>query len=726
MATVRGAIQLIDGMTPVFRSMQKALSIVLDSFESLQRASSKAIDTSNIAAAREELNHAASAMDELKNKIDDSKKSTKELPDHFKQASNAANDLLSRAKSIAGALGSIWAVKKVIELSDELTQTNARLNLIKNNGKSVVDLQNMIFGAAQRSRSDYQQIADMVSKIGLNAKAAFNSNEEMVAFAEILNKQYAIAGTSAEGAAAANLQITQALGSGVLRGEELNSVFEQAPTIIQAIAEYLDVDVGKIREMAQEGLITAEVFKNAMFASAESVNQQFENMPMTLGQIWTSIKNQALFAFQPILEKINEFANSEQFQVMVQRLIAGIQQLAIIAIQAFNIMINGMNLVIQNWSWLEPLIWIVVGALLGYKIATLVGAAVNLIMAISEAKKKKAQEDSTKATFHATVVQYGLNTAMLACPLTWIVIGIMAVIAVIIWLANKVGGFKVLWNYAWAAIQVGFLYAKAVIESGFYWMVWGLLWAGDKLVYGWEEIKKFAFLIFTAIANFFTSIGAGIMSGLQNLLNGAIDLLNGFLKGMNWLLGWMGIDIGLIEHVTFGDDAQESAKKKIAEREAAYQDYVNQIEQDRAGRQDVLNGVQEKAKSAWSDNVAEAAKVWQDAKAFEAEEKARKAEENKETASQDDLWSSIDTGVAQTAENTGSISSSINATQEDLKYLREMAERETINRFTTAEIRIDMTNHNQIAGGQDVDGIVELLNEKLEEAMNTAAEGVYA
>ena len=302
----------------------------------------------------------------------------------------------------------------------------------------------------------------------------------------------------------------------------------------------------------------------------------------------------------------------------------------------------------------------------------------------------------------------------------------MAVVAVIAALANKVGGFKVLWNYAWAAIQVGFLYAKAALESGFYWLVWGLLWAGDKLVYGWEEIKKFAFLIFTAIANFFTSIGAGIMSGLQNLLNGAIDLLNGFLKGMNWLLGWMGIDIGLIEHVTFGDDAQESAKKTIAEREAAYQDYVNQIEQDRAARQDLLNGVQDKAKSAWSDNVAEASRIWQDAQTFAAEENARKTEESKETASQDDLWSSIDTGVAQTAENTGSISNSISATQEDLKYLREMAERETINRFTTAEIRIDMTNHNQIAGGQDVDGIVELLNEKLEEAMNTAAEGVYA
>ena len=140
----------------------------------------------------------------------------------------------------------------------------------------------------------------------------------------------------------------------------------------------------------------------------------------------------------------------------------------------------------------------------------------------------------------------------------------------------------------------------------------------------------------------------------------------------------------------------------------------------------MLNGVQDKAKSAWSDNVAEASRIWQDAQTFAAEENARKTEESKETASQDDLWSSIDTGVAQTAENTGSISKSISATQEDLKYLREMAERETINRFTTAEIRTDMTNHNQIAGGQDVDGIVELLNEKLEEAMNTAAEGVYA
>ncbi len=698
MGTIRASLQLMDGMTPIFRSMQKALSIVLDSFESLQKASSKAIDTSNIATAREELNNAAHALDELKENIEESKKSSKELPNHFKEASSAANDLLSRAKSIATTLGAAFAVKKVIELSDELTQTNARLSLIADNGKSVADLQNMIFGAAQRSRGDYQQVADMVSKIGLNAKDAFNSNEEMVAFAEILNKQYAIAGTSAEGAAAANLQITQALGSGVLRGEELNSVFEQAPTIIQAIADYLDVDVGKIREMAQEGLITADVFKNAMFASADSVNQQFESMPMTLAQIWTSIKNQALFAFQPILAKINEFANSDKFQQFVQKFIMAIQNVARVAIDLFDMLISGIEWVIDNWSWLEPVLLAVAAAFIVLKVAVAI----------------------------YTAIQWLMNISLFGCPLIWIVVGIMAVVAVIAALANKVGGFKVLWNYAWAAIQVGFLYAKAALESGFYWLVWGLLWAGDKLVYGWEEIKKFAFLIFTAIANFFTSIGAGIMSGLQNLLNGAIDLLNGFLKGMNWLLGWMGIDIGLIEHVTFGDDAQESAKKTIAEREAAYQDYVNQIEQDRAARQDLLNGVQDKAKSAWSDNVAEASRIWQDAQTFAAEENARKTEESKETASQDDLWSSIDTGVAQTAENTGSISNSISATQEDLKYLREMAERETINRFTTAEIRIDMTNHNQIAGGQDVDGIVELLNEKLEEAMNTAAEGVYA
>lgn len=698
MGTIRASLQLTDGMTPAFRSMQKVMAIVLDSFGRMQRMSSNSIDASKIATAREELNKAASGLDRLENGFRETNNESQKLPDYIDKASNSADGLYKKIKGVVSAIGASYAAKKVMELSDELTQTNARLNLIKDNGKSVADLQNMIFGAAQRSRGDYQQVADMVSKIGLNAKDAFNSNEEMVAFAEILNKQYAIAGTSAEGAAAANLQITQALGSGVLRGEELNSVFEQAPTIIQAIADYLDVDVGKIREMAQEGLITADVFKNAMFDSAGDINKQFENMPMTLAQIWTSIKNQALFAFQPILAKINEFANSEKFQQFVQKFIVAIQSIASVAIDLFDMLVSGVEWVIDNWNWLEPVLLAVAAAFVVVKTVVVI----------------------------YTAVQWLLNHAMLACPLILIAVLVMGVVAAIAVLANKVGGFKVLWNYAWAAIQVGFLYAKAALESGFYWLVWGLLWAGDKLVSGWEEIKKFAFLIFTAIANFFTSIGAGIMSGLQNLLNGAIDLLNGFLKGMNWLLGWMGIDIGLIEHVTFGDDAQENAKKTIAEREAAYQDYVNQIEQDRAARQDLLNGVQDKAKSAWSDNVAEAARVWQDAQNFAAEENARKTEESKETASQDDLWSSIDTGVAQTAENTGSISNSISATQEDLKYLREMAERETINRFTTAEIRIDMTNHNQIAGGQDVDGIVELLNEKLEEAMNTAAEGVYA
>lgn len=165
---------------------------------------------------------------------------------------------------------------------------------------------------------------DLVGKLGVQAGKAFTSNDELLAFTDQLNKHFAIAGTNAEGISGATLQLTQALGSGVLRGQELNSVFTQAPTIIQSIADYLGVDIGQIRKMAEEGLLTANVVKNGVFYTAEKINKKFDNTAKTFSQIWTNIKNNAVIAFDPILNKLSEIANSKDFQVLVQNIINGL------------------------------------------------------------------------------------------------------------------------------------------------------------------------------------------------------------------------------------------------------------------------------------------------------------------------------------------------------------------------------------------------------------------
>ncbi|MBS1380646.1 MAG: tape measure protein [Oscillospiraceae bacterium] len=289
-----------------------------------------------------------------------------------------------------------------------MTATKARLDLMNDGLQTTEELQNKIMASANRSRASYQTTADAVSKMGIMAKDAFGSNDELVQFSELINKQFTIAGTSAGGIDAAMLQLTQAMSSGVLRGEELNSVFEQAPTIIQTIADYLNVPIGKIREMAANGQITSTIVKNAMLSSADEINKKFESMPMTFAQVGTVTANMLLKAFNPALQAIGK----------------------------------GAQWIYDNWSTLEP---IFVGLAAGIAIFT---AAMAINTAVTWLSKQANQE---------------LIATMLKNPFLWIALIIGVVVGVIYKWIQSVGGLKIAWqictNYllmAWDWIRIAF------------------------------------------------------------------------------------------------------------------------------------------------------------------------------------------------------------------------------------------------------------------------------
>lgn len=200
-----------------------------------------------------------------------------------------ANELTNTIKRAVAAYVSIQTVGKALNISDELVQTTSRLNMMNDGVQTTAELVNMVYAAAQDARGSFSQMADVVARFGNNAKDAFSSSEEVVAFADLIQKQMTIAGASTQEAANAELQLSQALGSGVLRGDELNSIFEQAPNLIQNIADYLDVPIGKIREMAADGELSADVVKAAIFSAADDINSKFNEMPMTWGQMWQSM-----------------------------------------------------------------------------------------------------------------------------------------------------------------------------------------------------------------------------------------------------------------------------------------------------------------------------------------------------------------------------------------------------------------------------------------------------
>lgn len=322
------------------------------------------------------------------------------LADSQKQAAQSAGFLTDQLQAMAGAYLGLRGVQALFDLSDTLAQTSARLDQINAKFGTTLDLNRMIYDSAKRSRGSYEETANLVAQLGTLAPEAFSGPEELIAFAEQINKQYALARTSAEGMRAANLQLTQALSSGTLRGEELNSILEQAPNLIGAIGTYLGKTTGEIREMASEGKITSEVVKAAVLSAAKETDAQFEKMPMTWAQVWTMMKNTALWSLRPVLAGISWLA--DHIQVIGPPLLALGAILGMIAISslAFNAAQGVSNLLMA------------VGA---------AQAALHAGASLAEAA----------AVTTATGAQVGLNAALLACPITWIVGGILLLIGVL-------------------------------------------------------------------------------------------------------------------------------------------------------------------------------------------------------------------------------------------------------------------------------------------------------
>lgn len=349
-----------------------------------------------------------------------------------------ANELTNTIKRAVAAYVSIQTVGKALNISDELVQTTSRLNMMNDGVQTTAELVNMVYAAAQDARGSFSQMADVVARFGNNAKDAFSSSEEVVAFADLIQKQMTIAGASTQEAANAELQLSQALGSGVLRGDELNSIFEQAPNLIQNIADYLDVPIGKIREMAADGELSADVVKAAIFSAADDINSKFNEMPMTWGQMWQSMQNTALIAFQPVLQRLNDLANSEAFQTFIQGAIEAMATLANILLNVFDLAVSIGTFIGDNWSIIAPIVYGIVAALTAYIAISAIVAAINGVMAIAEGVKAAAQMMATGATFAETAAQQGLNAALMACPLTWIIMLILALIVVIFAVCNAI------------------------------------------------------------------------------------------------------------------------------------------------------------------------------------------------------------------------------------------------------------------------------------------------
>ena len=623
-----------------------------------------------------------------------------------------ADNLMNTIKGAVAAYATIQTVTKALDLSDTLTSTTARLNLMNDELQTTQDLQNMIYLSAERSRGAYQATADAVSKLGLMAGDAFGSSEEIVAFMEQVNKQFTIAGTETAGIEAAMLQLTQAMGSGVLRGEEYNSILEQAPNIIQAIADYMDVPKGQLKDMAAEGQITADIVKAAMFAAADETNAKFESMPMTFSQIWTSFQNTALMAFQPVLQRMNEIANSEAFQGFVNNAIEALSMVAGIALEIFDLLVGVAEIVGENWSWLSPIIYGVAGALAVYYGAQLAANAISanskgihIAMAVAQMIHAAATGTLTAATAAEIAAQNGLKAALYACPIVWIIVLIIALIALFyaaVAAVNKFAGTSV---SATGIICGAFMVALAFIGNIFV-ALWNLVVDVFVLIYNLvAEVANFIGNVFTdpigAVCRLFFGLADTVLGILQALAS-AIDAIFGSnLAGS--VQGWRDSLGGWVDE-TFGKGDEVMAKMNADDMKLGRFEYGAAWDAGYNFGEGIDESISNFDPSSLFDTNVPSASDYSDLSNYTA---------------------GIGDGVGDIADNTGSIADSMDITEEDLKYLRDIAEQETINRFTTAEITIEQTNHNTVSGKIDLDGVVDGLTDAVNEAVDIIAEGVH-
>lgn len=677
MATIRSQMVLNDQVTGVLKNITRALDITLHSFEQMQDASANAVDVRllnqaraglgevNLAVREMEENYRRAAQQEqqVTRNIRQSTQAEQQLNASIRGGNDALDDMVGKAKNLAATIGASVGLKKLIELSDQMTSTTARLSFLVDDGGSVDELEAKIMASAQRSRAAYLDTASAIASMGANAGAAFTSNDELIAFMEQVNKQFVIGGASAQGQAAAMLQLTQAMAAGALRGEELNSILENAPGIARAIEQYMGIAEGSIKSYAEKGAVSATVVKNALLSIADETNAKFNGMAMTWGQVWTQMGNIALKVTQPLLTAINWLANNLSVigpillglgtAFLVFQVAAHWTQIAAVATAAYHAVVNLLSI--------------------GFGVLT----------------------GNTAA---ASAAVFTFNSALLASPITWIIMLIAVVIGLlygVVAIINKVTG---------SSISATGLICGAIAVAGAF--------IGNTVIGLLNALIQYIWAIF--VAPFL-----GIVEWILNVCNGGFNSFGDAVANLiGQIIGWflnLGKVVTTIIDAIFGTNwtaGLESLQSSVTswgknenaitlDKNAPTIDYRFEYGDAWAAGNDFGKGIDAKIGGMFNTGGPG------DSSGFDLGD--------------------IAAYTGETADNTGKTADALAVTEEQLEYLRDIAERDAINRFTTAEVKIDMTGMtNRIDGSADLDGVISQLTEGFTEALVTAAEGVHA
>lgn len=610
------------------------------------------------------------------------------------------------ASTVMNGIGAIkGAIESIQDTATEWAQVQARLKLVAGSQENAVYLNKQIFESAQRARGGYMEMADAVIQVSQSAHDAFPDPRQAVEFMEGIQKVFAIGGASKEAQKNAMLQLTQGLASGQLQGDEFRSIAENAPMIENIIAKTMGVSRGELKKLASEGKITADVIKNAIMNNMPEIEKQFESLPKTWGDHMQSIKNKAIRAFEPVFQRISDLANSEGVRELVDNVTGAIQTVAPVfywlvgvigetintAVWAFNTL---SNFVRQHSSIMYIAMMVLGGVMAFYAIQAGIAAGRTIIAAGAMAIKAVADWAETAAILAMILAQEGLNAALYACPLTWI-IGLIVAVIVIIYLAVEAINYFCDANISVLGIVVGAFWAFGSAIFNVFALGWNIIAA----------FVNFLANVFKdplhAVGNLFIDIWNGIWEFVKARINDIIDAINK-IPGVN--IDKVGGSTGVLERFEIaGGETTVMNKMEYSSVTGA-----------------ALNGYGVGAGLSL-ENLLPNMKGIQTPKEFDPSKITPGADHN----AANDTANKTAGNTGKTAKNTDKMGKSIDMTNEEIKALRESAIDKSLKKWQDANIiHIQMNNDVEINNGTDLDGFTSQISKGLKDAFAIQREGV--
>ena len=712
---VKVTIKLDDQLSGALKSIERALT-------RLARLENQVASTSNRVSRTMSTGYGT-----VSRSIQSSTTSQHNLNNAIINGISPAKQLTDTVKTLAATYLGLNAAESIIKTSDSVTLATARIDLFNDGLQTTEQLTDDIYNAAQRARGSYLNMMDLVAKYSAVAGKSFDSTQDVLAFTEILQKMFVVSGATGLEMYSASLQLKQALGTGRLMGEEFRAVMEAAPLFGQAIAEYMtdmgkwgEVTIGDLKNLASESQITSEVMIGAMFKASDSINEKFQEMPYTFHQVWDKMKNAVIKGLDDVWTKLTSMLNNGELDQFINNLAGLITGVVNIMVTLFSWIVQIYNFVSANWSWIGPIVWTIVAAFVAYKgamlaarVATMIATTATMIHGATVGGLQIAYGLATARLRQYMITQWGVNAAVagfvaVALPVLMIIIAVIALIYIVIGVINKLTGETI----SATGIIFGVISVLVAAIANLFIGLWnivleiiGFFWDG------FAAIANFIGNVFNdpvaAVVNLFVEMGKNVLrivkvivSGIDAVTFGAFGLANKVQGLMDKMDSWADTKF---EQKTFVEDSN-SLKKKLQ------LDYIS-------------------AGSAWNTGYNAGQKVGNAVGGVFSMPDMGDLSGATGTPTGNYDWTGLadkySDPLGSIAGDVSDIADGVSVSNEDLKYMRQLAEQRAVNKFTTAEIKIDMNNSNTINGTQDIDGIVKKLEDKLYDAMHVAAEGVH-